>query len=407
MTDGAEEPIGAVAAVHLDALGGIAGDMFAAALLDARPDLWPCCKKAIAAMALPAAVSASCVPHGDGVLTGSRFVVEGETAAAGQDRHVPWREIRERLEAADLDAAVRRAALDIFRLLAEAEAAVHGNEVEAVAFHEIGAYDSIVDIVSAAAIIAGLGPCRWSIGPIPRGRGSVRTAHGVLPVPAPATLELLQGFTLVDDGEDGERVTPTGAAILRYLAPSQDADPVPRRLLGAGLGFGTRQLATRSNVLRACLYGSAAGELLADRVTVLRCEIDDQTAEDLAAAIEHLRAIEGVLDICQWPVMAKKGRLATALQVLASPEAADRVVAAMLDETTTLGVRRSEQARGLVRRETRDVGGVRVKLAHRPHGTSAKAAMDDLAELRGASARGERRAGAEGRALREKDTDGR
>jgi len=407
MTDGAGEAIEAVGEVHLDALGGIAGDMFAGALLDARPDLWPYCEQAIAAMALPAAVRASCVPHGDGVLTGSRFVVDGETAAAGHDRHVQWPEIRGRLEGADLDAAVRQAALGIFRLLAEAEAAVHGCEVETVAFHEIGAYDSIIDIVSAAAIIAGLGPCRWSIGPIPRGRGSVRTAHGVLPVPAPATLELLQGFTLVDDGEDGERVTPTGAAILRYLAPSQDADPAPRRLLGAGLGFGTRQLAARSNVLRASLYGPAAGELLADHVTVLRCEIDDQTAEDLAAAIEHLRAVEGVLDVCQWPILAKKGRLATALQVLASPEAADRVVAAMLDETTTLGVRRSEQARSVVRRETRDVGGVRVKLAHRPHGTSAKAAMDDLAELRGASARGDRRADAEARALREKDSDGR
>ncbi|MHA1152983.1 MAG: LarC family nickel insertion protein [Alphaproteobacteria bacterium] len=397
-----------VVAVHLDAIGGVAGDMFAAALLDARPDLWPGCQRAIAAMALPAGVQASAVSHSDGVLTGSRFLVEGVAKAGeAQDHHVHWREIRGRLEAAELDAVVRESALGIFRLLAEAEAAVHGKAVEAVAFHEVGAYDSIVDIVSAAAIIAGLGPCRWSIGPVPRGRGTIRTAHGVLPVPAPATLELLQGFTLLDDGEDGERVTPTGAAILRYLAPSQSPDLVPRRLLGAGIGFGTRQLAARSNILRATLYGSTAGALLADRVTVLRCEIDDQTAEDLAVAIDRLRAIEGVLDICQWAVLAKKGRLATALQVLTRPDAADRVVAAMLDETTTLGVRRGEQPRSVVRREMRDAGGVRVKLAHLPHGVTAKAEIDDLAELGGASTRGARRAEAEEQAVREKDANGR
>jgi len=145
-----------VTAIHLDAVGGVAGDMFAAALLDLRPDLWPRCEMAVAAMGLPETLRISRPRHDDGVLTGSRFLVEETPPANGSDRlhaaHTSWRDIRGRLESAPLEDDIRAAALGIFELLAWAEAAVHGVSPEEVAFHEVGALDSIVDILAAATM---------------------------------------------------------------------------------------------------------------------------------------------------------------------------------------------------------------------------------------------------------------
>ena len=379
------------AAIHLDAVGGIAGDMFAAAILDARPDLWSACESAIDALGLGPEVSALLAPHGDNLLHGTRFVVEEE----GSAEHTSWRDIRAQLTETKLDDDVRAAALAIFGALADAEAAVHACDVEDVTFHEVGARDSLIDIVTAAALITALRPCRWSIGPIPRGRGQVKSAHGILPVPAPATVELLKGYVLVDDGEAGERVTPTGAAIINYLEPTQSADAVPRRLIGAGLGFGSRTLQSRSNVLRATLYADADDGILGDQIAIFRCEIDDQTAEDLAIAVDHIRAVDGVLDVCQWPVFAKKGRLATALQILAEPAATATVLDEIFRETTTLGVRHAVQPRSLLARRDDEIDGVGVKLAARPGGATAKADMADLAKIKGHAARQKARQAAE------------
>lgn len=400
-----------VTAIHLDAVGGVAGDMFAAALLDVRPDLWPRCESALAVMDLPETLRIGREGHGDGVLTGSRFRVEGaEGQGNGHDHghgdHTHWRDIRSRLEQAALDSDIRNAALAIFKLLANAEAAVHGVAPDDVAFHEVGALDSIVDILTAAAIVTAFGSCRWTVGVLPRGRGQVRTAHGSLPVPAPAVLELLRGYALADDGEEGERITPTGAAILRYLEASQKPDATPRSLVGAGIGFGTRKFATRSNILRATLYGPPATALAGDSVAVLRCEIDDQTAEDLAVALDRLRAAEGVIDVCQWPVFGKKGRMGTAVQVLAAPGRVDAVAAMILDETTTLGVRSITQPRILLERESTTAAGLPVKLAHRPSGTTAKAEMEALADTPGLPARQRKRREAEAEAIRKADADG-
>jgi hypothetical protein len=382
--------------------------MFSAALLGVRPDLWLACERAIAAVGLADGTRVSLAAHRDAMLSGSRFVVEvpPRGRSGGGRSSVRWPDIRERITSARLDEGIQTSALAIFRVLAEAEAAVHGVDVDSVAFHEVGADDSIADILSAAAIISGLGRCRWSIGPIPRGRGLVATEHGMLPVPAPATLELLKGFVVIDDGEQGERVTPTGAAILRHLAPSQEADPVPRRLIGAGIGFGTRTLERRSNVLRAALFAAADAGLQGDRVELLRFEVDDQTGEDLAVALEHLRGAPDVIDVCQWPVLGKKGRMAAAVQVLVLPEAAARVVDEVLAETTTLGVRRSTVARTAVRREMRDVDGVPVKLARRPSGISAKAEMDGLAHLEGRAGRQAERKRVESQAIDKETSDG-
>ncbi len=225
-------------------------------------------------------------------------------------------------------------------------------------------------------------------------------------MPAPAALELLKGFVLVDDGEDGERVTPTGAAILRTLSPSLDADPLPRRLIGAGTGFGTRKLRERSNILRASLFAEAISAPRTEPVEVMRFEVDDQTGEDLAVALDHLRAIPDVIDVCQWPVLGKKGRQAAAIQVLARPEGAVRVADEIFNETTTLGVRRGTVPRTTLERDIQAFDGLAVKRARRPKGMSAKAEMSDLASVKGVRSRQARRRRAEDEAVETESVDG-
>ncbi|MDW8123896.1 MAG: LarC family nickel insertion protein [Geminicoccaceae bacterium] len=392
-----------VAHVHLDPVGGIAGDMFVAALCHARPELRASVEDALARAGLPEGVRARFFEDRRGGIVGQRFAVAVEAAAppAGS-----FSAVLARLEAAPLDPAVRRRAAAIYRRLAEAEAAVHGTSLDAVHFHELADWDSFVDVLAAATLIEALPRAGWSVGPLPAGSGFVRTAHGWLPVPAPATLRLLEGFAFCEDGIEGERVTPTGAAILAELGAKPAPPPRPMRLSGSGHGLGARELAGKPNLLRARLFAEpAATATTSEPLAVLRFEVDDQTAEDLACGLERLRAHDGVRDVCQWPVAGKKGRLASAVQVVCAVEAVEAVVAGCLRETTTLGVRVALGERRVLPRETVavEVAGrrVRVKRARRPDGTiSAKAELSDLAES-GADAAGRARLrrAAEARAL--------
>ncbi len=388
--------------IHLDPLGGIAGDMFVAGLIDLRPDLAPGLAKVLAALPLLAGVSTEAVPHTDGVLTGHRFVVERDHdghhehnhhhAHDGHHGHVAWKQIREMLEAAAIDEATRSHAIAIFAHLAEAEARVHGATPDDVEFHEVGAWDSIADIVAAAFLIGQIGAARWTIGSLPLGGGRVKSAHGMLPVPAPATALLIEGFATLDDGISSERVTPTGAAIVRHLCQNQEQARKARRLVGSAHGFGTRKLPGISNCLRVLAFETDDQTAQRrDRVIVLECEIDDQTSEDLAIAIDHLRQRDGVLDLIQAPVFGKKGRMMTHLRVLAAEAHEDDVVAAIFDETMTLGLRRMPVERFILDREIASTGvdgkTLRVKLAARPSGRTAKLEADDFSEIHGAKAR--------------------
>ena len=387
--------------VHLDPAGGAAGDMFAAAVLDAWPQLEAGLTAALAESGLTAIATVAREDHGDGVLTGSRFRVTPADAERHDHVHRHYRDVVALIGDARLAEPVRERALAIFRLLGEAEASVHGVALDAVTFHEVGAWDSIADVFSAAWLIDALGPCTWSCGALPLGRGRVRSAHGELALPAPATTWLLRGFALHDDGRDGERVTPTGAAILRHLDPAASPGPTPRSLARSGTGFGTRRLEGMSNVLRLLAFEDAAaseraGGVLHEQVAVLSFEVDDQTPEDLAVALDRLRAVDGVLDVAQGVLHGKKGRIAAHVQVLARPAAADTALAACLDETTTLGVRRQVLERASLRRaeHTVDAGGVpvSVKEVTRPGGAvTRKAQMADLAAPGGGHAAREAR----------------
>ncbi len=370
--------------LHLDPVGGIAGDMFIAALLDAYPELAAGMDAALARLGLPPGASCALLAHNDGVLSGRRFELSlpADSAGSGMGHHHHDHRglaaIRAAIAAMGLDAAVAARAVAIFAILAEAEAAVHGVSVDEVEFHEVGALDSIADIVGAAWIIEALAPATWSVGALPLGSGSVQSAHGALPVPAPAVVKLLQGFVFADDGLPGERVTPTGAAILRHLACASGAGPRAGRLAASGLGFGTRKLPGRANVLRVLAFDLGDAPI-ADEVALLAFEVDDQTAEDLALGLDRLRACEGMLDVLQSPVFGKKGRMAAQVQVLAQPAQLAAVLAACFAETTTLGVRHQLVARSVLERKETTVAGaagaaVRVKLARRPGGVlTAKA----------------------------------
>jgi len=383
---------------HLDPVGGIAGDMFAAAMLDYHRDWQEALTAAINDSGLSADLAVRAHAHNDGILAGHRFAVQepeaGEHQHAHHHRH--WREIRELLSSSRLDDSVKGRAIAIFELLAEAEAEVHGKAIDAVAFHEVGAWDSIADIVSAAWLIERSRATSWSCSTIPLGRGRVASAHGQLPIPAPATSLLLRGFPVFDDGVEGERVTPTGAAILKYLQPRFGARTGPSVLLGHGYGFGTKTFPGFSNVLQVSVFDPGPAGADTGTIAVCEFEVDDQTPEDLAVALDQLRATPGVLDVLQMPVFGKKGRLGAHVQLLADIPRIDAIIDRCLIETTSLGVRwHMVNRRTLAREESSHTltgGDVRVKRASRPDGIlTHKAEMADLAGASGGHAGRERR----------------
>ena len=385
--------------IHLDAIGGIAGDMFLAAVVDAFPDLEPAILEAQRAAGLPADVHCRFLAHRDDILTGRRFEVNDPHEHAHRHAHAhghhhhhdetPFAGIRSCLQRAPIDADVRARAIDMFTRLAKVEGEVHGVPADEVSFHELGGWDSIADIVGAAVAIARL-EATWSVSTLPLGRGRVKTAHGWIPMPAPATAKLLTGYEFIDDGLEGERVTPTGAAILSHLAARQDMDRGRKRLLASGCGFGTKTFPGLSNVLRLMVFDAVAQPGMqagADSVVVMAFEVDDQSPEDLAIGLDQLRELPGVLDVLQMPALGKKGRLSVHVQVLAVPDAADRAAAAVFAQTTTLGVRWHVVERRILAREQVQVElgehTLRVKLAIRGDMRTAKVESDDLRAVAG------------------------
>lgn len=402
--------------LHLDPVGGVAGDMFAAALLDIWPELEAGLINMLAETGLDHLVTVQRLDHNDQVLTGSRFHVQARHEdpsddhhhghnhhhehehdhAHGHHSHRGFRDIRKLLQNAHLADGVLRRALDIFQLLAVAEAKVHGIDPEEVEFHEVGAWDSIADIVTAAWLIETIGISSCSCSSLPMGRGRVNTAHGLLPVPAPATALLLEGFPLFQDDYQGERITPTGAAILRHLQPDFEPLPGSMRLMHSGIGFGSKTFAGMSNILRALLFETESAArrfeqdslIRSDQVALCQFEIDDQSPEDLALALDRLRTQQGVLDITQTAAFGKKNRLMMHIQMLVKPALLETVIRQCLSETSTLGIRWQIVQRALLERriESRTVDGheLRIKHTQRPDNqVTVKVESDDLKTTEG------------------------
>lgn len=361
--------------------------MFAGAMLDLCPEMAEGTLRAIRDAGLEPSVAVDVNPFTDGILSGHKFDVQIPASPEHHHHHhhVHWSKLRESLGNSRLDKTTCERAIAIFEGLAEAEARVHDKSIDDVTFHEVGAWDSIADIVAAAFLIEQQGPCTWSIGKIPIGSGRVKTDHGLLPVPAPATVLLLEGYACFDDGLPGERVTPTGAAIVKHLAPASSIGMDSRILRRTGYGFGTKRFEGLSNVVRALQFeGAARAGTSNDQVVTINFEVDDQTPEDLAVGLEHIRANVSVLDVVQFPVFAKGGRHATHIQVLARPEQLDTVSELCFQETTTIGIRVQHCDRIiLTRRESKADSGAKVKVVARPGGETAKTDIAAFADVAG------------------------
>ena len=410
-------------AIDLDLVGGLAGDMFVAALVDALPQLEGPILEELAAIQ-PAGVAA---PVFEAVtnagLRAQRFGLgPSAMARAGKQSAVAsvhahtdgtsYADLRRQLTSAPLQPDTRNHALALLALLGEAEAHVHGVGLDAVHFHELADWDSLLDLVAAGCIAARLHGARWSASTLPIGGGRVQTAHGVLPVPTPATSHLLTGYPWRDDGIAGERVTPTGAAILRHLVAPEACGGKREtgRLLGIGCGAGTRVLFGMPNIARALVVARIDAAADAD-VALIEFDIDDMTGEEIALAADRLRGEPGVLDVSVGTRTGKKGRPVADFRVLAQPHAVDAIAQACFTETATLGLRMREERRHVLPR-TEVAGAVagarlRVKVAQRPDGErTAKAAHDDVAGSRGLAARRKACAAGERDALEPHGHDG-
>jgi uncharacterized protein (TIGR00299 family) protein len=369
---------------YFDAGSGIAGDMTIGSLLDAggpRVDI-DGLSQALSLLGVDG-YRLTYERVRVGPLDAASFDVVLDAHPGGHHHpHRDWRSIRGLIESGGrrgLAPAVVERALRIFGELAAAEAAVHGVPVESVHFHEVGAVDAICDIVGAAWCLDQLGIEKCFVGPLPGGKpGYVTSEHGRLPVPAPATVRMLEGFqVLVGDGE-GELVTPTGAAILRALAkPLRPLMTIER----VGVGAGKRRWTDRPNVLRVFI-GECDGDT-DEQVVVVECDIDDMTPAALAFAAERVREA-GAIDVTLSPLQMKKGRSGFRVTALASVDRVDDLSRALLAHTTSIGVRYRTMGRVVLPRRiemvTTEYGTIAVKIVMRPSGeASAEPEFEDVA----------------------------
>jgi uncharacterized protein (TIGR00299 family) protein len=296
-------------------------------------------------------------------LAATKVDVVAETA--GQP-HRHLKHVLAILDGSSLEAEVKERAAALFRRLAEAEAAVHGTTPEKVHFHEVGALDSIVDIVGGVLALRWLSPARFVASPLNVGTGTVAMSHGTFPVPPPATARLVEGVPVYGAGE-GELLTPTGALLV--TAHASEYGPLPlMRVEKTGHGAGGRDTKGRPNVLRLFVGSEAAPGATPERVLVLETEVDDAPPQLLGSLIERLLAV-GAVDAFLTPVQMKKGRPGVLVTAVAPPAAREAIEEVLFRETTTLGVRRQEWERTTLDRETRTVdtayGPIRVKIGQR------------------------------------------
>lgn len=351
---------------YLDCFSGISGDMTLGALVDLGLD--------------PAWLEAELrrLPLDGFALEAQPVKVSGIRATrvsvhvAENPSHRHWRDIRALVERSPYSEVVRRRALAVFGRIARAEAAIHGVAEDQVHFHEVGGVDALVDILGACLGFEKLGIDAVGASALPQGRGLVHCAHGVLPVPAPATAAILEGIPVYGVDTEAELVTPTGAALAAGLAGF--FGPLPAMVVEAvGYGAGTRQLADRPNLLRIFLGRRADREtaVVEESVTVIETAVDDMNPEIFGHLMERLFA-DGALDVCWIPVQMKKSRPGTLVQVVCRPEDREAMIGRIFSETTSLGVRHDTvRRRALSRRvETRDspLGPVAVKRIVDPAG---------------------------------------
>ena len=346
---------------YFDAFSGISGDMVVGALLDLGVSL-----DVLRTEFAKLPVDGYAISQSERIQSGIRAVKFDVAVNATQhERH--FRSIVEMLKRSALSPGVTETALKVFTRLAEAEAQVHNVPLEDVHFHEVGAVDSILDIVGAAVGLEALGVEVLYTSPLPMGSGFVSSRHGTLPLPGPATAELVKGLPVRFEDGQSELVTPTGAAIVAALAQPK---PPPLTISKIGYGAGTRRLPDRPNLLRLCI-GQPVSELRQEQLLVLETNIDDLNPEWYEHVMELLFAA-GARDVFFTPIHMKKNRPGMLLWVLCEPKDQGQLSHIIFTETSTLGVRSYPVDRFALSREQKDVptryGTVRVKIAYQPNG---------------------------------------
>ncbi len=343
---------------YLDAYSGIAGDMTVGALIDAGADA-PAILRGLDSLNTGATFGVEKTKRKG--IAGTKFNVQ---PPENQSKHRHLEDIVEMIEKAPLPAPVQATATRIFTVLGEAEAQVHGVNLRRVHFHEVGAVDSICDIVGAALGFHLLGIEAVHCSPVNVGGGTVTAEHGVMPVPAPATALLLKGKPVYSKGPQVELTTPTGAAIAAALAQSFGSMPA-MNLASTGFGAGDKDFPLQANLLRI-LVGESKRASEATTVSVIEANIDDATPQILAYTIDRLMA-SGALDASLETIQMKKGRPGSLLRVIAKPEDQERLAELVFAETTTLGLRIYTAERRVQERELVEVttpwGKVRVKIS--------------------------------------------
>lgn len=387
--------------LYLECHMGAAGDMLAAALLELCPDPEAMLSR-LNGLGLPGVVYTR-VPTVKCGITGTRLsvTVHGQeehsldhshthphTHQSGEDHphshphheHHGLAEIRRIVSHLDLPEPVRRDVLAVYQQIAQAESQIHGQPVEQIHFHEVGSLDAVADITAVCLLLHVLAPARVIASPIHVGTGQVQCAHGILPVPAPATALLLRGIPTYGGGIPGELCTPTGAALLRHFVQSFGPQPV-LTVSGIGYGMGSKDF-PQANCLRAML--GEAPEEGTETVSELRCDLDDMTPEALAFAQQTLLEA-GALDAFTTPIGMKKGRPGVLLTVLCPPDQRETMLRLLFRHTTTLGVRETVCRRYTLAREIRTVetaaGPVRVKQSSGWGVSREKPEYEDLARI--------------------------
>jgi len=330
---------------YFDCFSGIAGDMTLAALVDAGVDRHAI-QQAVASLGLPGELAFESVRRGGFRATYAKVVAPEEHV------HRHWHHIEAIIDKSSLTPQQKDLAKRIFLKLGEAEAKVHGTDLAKIHFHEVGAVDSIIDIVGSAVGLDLLGVDRFEASPVPTGRGWVKAAHGRMPLPAPATAELLRGVPLAESLVEGELTTPTGAAILTTVAERFTALP-PLTIESIGLGAGTRELTGQANILRL-FVGTVDLPAASDRVWVLETNLDDLPGEVVGYAMTKLLEA-GALDAFVTPIQMKKNRPGVMVSVLCDETKIPLLEDLLFRETTTLGIRRYPVSRHKLKRQAAEV----------------------------------------------------
>lgn len=368
--------------LYIDCSMGCAGDMLTAALLELHPDKDDFLSRMNAALGGKAVLSAS--PDSKCGLRGTHVTVlingdeEGE-ATRHHHEHTSISEILSFIDSVPLEVKVREDAKKVYSLIAEAESRVHGHPIENVHFHEVGSLDALADVLSVCALMHELAPERILASEVNVGSGTVRCAHGVLPVPAPATELILRGVPIYSGQIKSELCTPTGAALLKYFVWKFGAMPT-MQIENAGCGTGKKDFEC-ANVVRAFI-GETTDE--GDRIIELACNLDDMTPEELSFAMEELFTL-GALDVYFTSIGMKKSRPGVKLTCMCRERQREQMLECIFKHTTTLGVReyvckRYELGRSEKTVRTQD-GEVRVKTSSGYGAVREKAEYEDLAAL--------------------------